>query len=261
MLPEVDQELLRLISQWIGSGIERQYLEEERAKYQLQIEQATRLFTAGELASGLAHEINQPLTAARNYISGSLRRLKEEKFSTVEDGLQKSQDSLDRATAIIRRLREFVQTGTPHLEVFDLITLIKRVQGLLEREAFQQEVSLTISASFDECSVLGDEVQIEQVVLNLMRNGLDAAPFKGQVDVMLVLKKNNVEFNIYDSGEGVLEKDINSVFDAFNTTKVQGMGLGLAICRSIVEAHHSVLSVENTSDGARFYFELRRSDE
>lgn len=178
MLPEVDQELLRLISQWIGSGIERQYLEEERAKYQLQIEQATRLFTAGELASGLAHEINQPLTAARNYISGSLRRLKEEKFSTVEDGLQKSQDSLDRATAIIRRLREFVQTGTPHLEVFDLITLIKRVQGLLEREAFQQEVSLTISASFDECSVLGDEVQIEQVVLNLMRNGLDAAPFK-----------------------------------------------------------------------------------
>lgn len=90
MLPEVDQELLRLISQWIGSGIEQQYLEEERAKYQLQIEQATRLFTAGELASGLAHEINQPLTAARNYISGSLRRLKEEKFSTVEDGLQKN---------------------------------------------------------------------------------------------------------------------------------------------------------------------------
>lgn len=257
-LPEVEQELLRLISQWIGSSIERQYLEEERIKYQRQIEQATRLFTAGELASGLAHEINQPLTAARNYISGSLRRLKEKEFTTVEAGLEKSQQSLDRATSIIRRLREFVQTGTPHQEVFDLITLIKRVQGLLVCEADQQEVSLTISAPFDECLVWGDEVQIEQVVLNLMRNGLDAAPFNGQVDVMLVLKNDRVEFNIYDSGEGVLEKDINTIFDAFNTTKVQGMGLGLAICRSIVEAHQSVLSVENTTDGARFYFELRR---
>jgi len=255
-VPEVDQELLRLITQWIGASIERQTIEEDRTKYQSQLSKVTRLFTVGEMASGLAHEINQPLTAATNYISGSLRRLQENNPKSVETGLNRSLESLDRATAIIRRLREFVQTGVPNKDVFDLVKVTQRVLDLLEREANQQNILLLSPNAPNPVKVTADKVQIEQVMLNLVRNAIEATPKDGQVAVTLTANHNKVTVCVIDTGEGVNEFERESIFDAFHSSKSDGMGLGLAICRSIVEAHSSRLTVINTSLGAEFSFTL-----
>lgn len=255
-LPEVDQELLRLITQWIGASIERQTIEDDRAKYRTQLGKVTRLFTVGEMASGLAHEINQPLTAATNYISGSLRRLHEQDTASVETGLNRSLESLNRATAIIRRLREFVQTGVPRQEAFDLVEAIGRVLDLLETEANQQNILLLSPNASQPILVVGDSVQIEQVMLNLVRNAIEATPEDGQVAVTLTLHEDRVTISVMDTGTGVDESEMDSVFDAFHSSKSYGMGLGLAICRSIIEAHRSHLTVENTSQGAQFSFDL-----
>ncbi len=255
-LAEVDEELLRLITQWIGSSIERQDIETEHDKYRTQLGKVTRLFTVGEMASGLAHEINQPLTAATNYISGSLRRLDDSQPSHLKTGLTRSLESLDRATNIIRRLREFVQTGARRQEAFQLNATLKRVLSLLDSEAKQHAVTLIPPSLQGDVCVVGDPVQIEQVLLNLIRNAIDACDENGCVSVDIHPQTDTARILVSDTGPGIPEKDLPHVFDAFHSSKSDGMGLGLAICRSIVEAHHGQLHVCNTHEGAQFMFEL-----
>lgn len=255
-IAEVDQELLRLITQWIGSSIERQDIETEHNKYRTQLGKVTRLFAIGEMASGLAHEINQPLTAATNYISGSLRRLEDSQPSHHRTGLTRSLESLDRATNIIRRLREFVQTGARRQEEFQLNATLKRVLPLLNSEAKQHSITLIPPSLQNDVCVIGDPVQIEQVLLNLIRNAIEACHESGCVSVDIYPETQVARIFVSDTGPGIPEKDFPHVFDAFHSTKSDGMGLGLAICRSIIEAHHGQLHVQNTSEGAQFMFEL-----
>lgn len=253
---EVDQELLQLMTQWIGAAIERQAIEQESEIYRSQLGKVTRLFTVGEMASGLAHEINQPLTAAVNYISGSLRRLKEGRPGEIDVGLKRALESLNRATDIIRHLREFVQTGVPRSERFDLVSSINQVLDLLRSEAAQHQTALKLSTPQTAIFVLGDSVQIEQVILNLVRNAIEASSGQGEVQIVLELTDSNVQISVIDTGSGIEEEVMESVFDAFHSSKPQGMGLGLAICRSIVEAHSSHLNVQNNAKGCQFMFQL-----
>ncbi len=255
-LTEVDQELLQLMTQWIGSAIERQAIEQESAIYRSQLGKVTRLFTVGEMASGLAHEINQPLTAAVNYISGCLLRLKEGNSANIELGLNRSLESLNRATDIIRHLREFVQTGVPRTEEFDLIESIHQVLDLLSPEARQNQTILNLQTRQQSINVTGDQVQIEQVILNLVRNAIEASPLKGQVSVHLEIMDSKVQITVLDTGPGIHDEEMETIFNAFHSSKPQGMGLGLAICRSIIEAHSSTLKVQNNVQGCQFMFKL-----
>lgn len=255
-LTEVDQELLQLMTQWIGSAIERQAIEQESAIYRSQLGKVTRLFTVGEMASGLAHEINQPLTAAVNYISGCLLRLKEGNSANIELGLKRSLESLNRATDIIRHLREFVQTGVPRTEEFDLIESIHQVLDLLSPEARQNQMILNLQARQQSITVTGDQVQIEQVILNLVRNAIEASPLKGHVSIHLEIMDSKVQINVLDTGPGIHDEEMETIFNAFHSSKPQGMGLGLAICRSIIEAHSSTLKVQNNVQGCQFMFKL-----
>lgn len=259
-IAQVDQDLLRLLSQWIGSSIERQAIEEEREKYRTQLGKVTRLFTVGEIASGLAHEINQPLTASINYISGSLRRLDDLSDATVKKGLERSLESLNQATQIIRRMRDFVQMGIHSEETFDLVPLIKRVLDLLETESGQETVELRSEGTDAPVFVKGDPVQIEQVILNLTRNAIEATLSHDsklkEVVVALKIIEGKVEVSVSDNGPGIDDNEMEHIFDAFHSTKTDGMGLGLAICRSIIETHNSRLEARNTDKGAVFSFKL-----
>jgi len=256
-LADVDKELLRLITQWIRSGIERHEIEEDRERYRLQLGKVARLYTMGEMASGLAHEINQPLTAATNFISGSLRRLKEDASNPeVENGLNRSLLCLNQTTSIIRRLREFVQTGVPRDETFDFIILVGRVLDLLATEARQNGIVLITPSQNQTVLVKGDRVQLEQVMLNLVRNAIDACEAKGQVSIATEIEVDYLTVKVRDTGQGIEPEDMSKIFDAFHTSKPFGMGLGLAICRSIIEAHGSSLQVKNTEHGAEFSFRL-----
>lgn len=261
VLEEVDQEILKLLTQWIRSNIEHQEIAQERENYRQQLGKAARLYSVAEMASGLAHEINQPLTAATNYVSGSLLRLKEagngsSTCNTIEQGLNRSLECLNQTSNIIRRLREFVQTGAPCLALFDFPQLAHNVLDLVQTEAKQKNITLTLNAPTKPQLIQGDQVQLEQVLLNLVRNAVDASNPGDEVQVVMSQTPHQTLIEVKDTGKGIDPKELPKIFDLFHTSKPFGMGLGLAICRSIIEAHDSRLQVKNTAPGAVFSFTL-----
>lgn len=264
ILEEVDQEILKLLTQWIRSNIEHQEIAEERETYRQQLGKAARLYSVAEMASGLAHEINQPLTAATNYVSGSLLRLKEARDAgscdAIEKGLNRSLECLNQTSNIIRRLREFVQTGAPALECFDFIQLAHNVLDLVQTEAKQKNITLTLNAPENPQHIQGDRVQLEQVLLNLVRNGVDACELGGEVQVVMSQTPQETLIEVKDTGKGIDPKELPKIFDLFHTSKPFGMGLGLAICRSIIDAHDSRLQVKNSTPGAVFSFTLNTAN-
>jgi C4-dicarboxylate-specific signal transduction histidine kinase len=258
-LEPVDRELLRLMAQWIGAEMARQNAEDERDRHRAQLAKVARLTTMGEMASGLAHEINQPLTAAANYTGGSLRRLREAKpdIAAVQVGMEKALQGITRATEIIRHLRSFMTTGVPEQERFDLNTSVRRVLDLVAPEARRAEVVLD-DALLGEGPLwlLGDSIQVEQVVMNLVRNAVEASSQDGRVVVGSGRDENMARLWVQDQGAGFDAGAAEHLFDPFYSTKADGMGLGLAISRSIIEAHGGRLWAEQNNPGASFIFTL-----
>lgn len=262
-LEAVDRELLRLMAQWIGAEMARQHAEEERDRHAAHLAKVGRLTTMGEMASGLAHEINQPLTAAANYTSGSLRRLREPQpdIAAVEAGLERAQQGINRATDIIRHLRDFVTTGVPEKSRFDINASVRRVLDLVAKEARRAEVQLDSSGlQPGELWLTGDSIQIEQVVMNLVRNAVEASPPGGRVSIDSLLSDGQVRLQVRDSGQGFDADAKAQLFDPFFSTKADGMGLGLAISRSIIEAHGGQLWAEQNKQGTCFIFQLPAQD-
>jgi signal transduction histidine kinase len=237
----------------------RQNAEDERDRHRAQLAKVARLTTMGEMASGLAHEINQPLTAAANYTSGSLRRLRENEpdIAGVEAGLERTLQGIGRATEIIRHLRSFMTTGVPEKERFDFNASIRRVLDLVSPEARRAEVMLDDSALAGEpLWLVGDSIQLEQVVMNLVRNAVEASPQGGRVSIGSGLEDGHARLWVRDQGPGFDAETEEHLFDPFFSTKSDGMGLGLAISRSIIEAHGGRLWAEQNNPGARFIFQL-----
>lgn len=258
-LDPVDRELLRLMAQWIGAEMARQNAEEQRDRHRAQLARVGRLTTMGEMASGLAHEINQPLTAAANFTSGCLRRLQEpgSDLETVRTGMEKTLQGVNRATEIIRHLREFVQTGVPEMERFDLNASVRRVLELVAAEARRAELTLDGEALCDgELWVLGDSIQLEQVMMNLVRNAVEAAPRDTRVIIGSSREDGRARLWVCDSGAGFDAESHERLFDPFYTTKSDGMGLGLAISRSIIESHGGRLWAQANNPGACFIFHI-----
>lgn len=243
----------------------RAQAEEVSRQHQADLAHMVRLNTMGEMASGIAHELNQPLAAITNYASASLRLLQTDasNCTRIEEPLQGILRQAVRSSEIIRRLREFVRKQQPNKTRVNIHDLIHGSLVLVRGEAAKNRTPILVEVDDKLPEVHVDAIQIEQVLLNIVQNALDALrnteSYRRQVIVRGYLNENgDVQVDVTDTGPGMEEELKKQVFDAFVTTKGgKGMGIGLSLCRSIVESHGGRLWVESEpGQGATFSFTL-----
>ena len=243
-----------------------QQLTEDRLKeLQSEVTHMSRFTALGEMASTLAHEINQPLTAISNYLKGSRRlldRMEGENVEILKDAVSKAADQALRAGQIIRRLREFVARGESERRIESLPKLIEDASTLALVGAREHGIAVMFRLDPAADLVLADRIQIQQVLVNLMRNAIEVMSEGGTVrrlDIATAAGPDDqVEVTVADTGAGLAPEVAKQLFQPFVTTKRKGMGLGLSICRTIVEAHGGKIWVESPPDGGTiFHFTLR----
>ena len=255
------------------TGFVRDLTEHQQTQARLQELQAelvhvSRLTAMGEMASALAHELNQPLAAISNYMKGSRRLLAgstDPNMPKVESALDRAAEQALRAGQIIRRLRDFVSRGESEKRVESLSKLIEEAGALGLAGAREQNVQLRFSLDPDADLVLADRVQIQQVLVNLFRNALEAMAQSQRRELVVAntrVADGMIEVEVSDTGIGFREDVIPNLFQTFFTTKDTGMGVGLSISRSIIEAHGGRMWAEsNGTGGATFRFTLPATDE
>jgi two-component system sensor kinase FixL len=251
------------------TGFCRDLTERHRAEARIQEQQLELLhmarFTAlGEMASTLAHEINQPLTAITNYLKGSRRLLEkstDDNAPMLREAVEKAADQALRAGDVIRHLRDFVARGESERQVERLPSVIEEAASLALVGA--REINVRVSYRLDPAAelVLTDRIQIQQVLLNLMRNAVEAmqeAP-RRELHVTTVARDDGMaEVSVIDTGTGLAPEVSAQLFQPFVTTKKQGMGVGLSICRTIIESHGGHIWAEAMpAGGTAFRFTLR----
>ena len=242
---------------------ERQQTEARLQDLQAELVHVSRLTAMGEMASALAHELNQPLSAIANYMKGSRRLLEgsaDERAPVLREALDKAAEQALRAGQIIRRLRDFVARGESERRVEDVKKLVEEASALALVGAKDRGVRVRFEFDPHTDFVLADKVQIQQVLLNLMRNAIEAMEEseKRELVVSTVSAQDNmVEISVSDTGTGIAPEIGAQLFQPFITTKRQGMGVGLSISRTIVEAHGgSIVPRSNPGGGTVFSFTL-----
>ncbi|WP_374262786.1 sensor histidine kinase [Zoogloea sp.] len=247
---------------WMGSMVDvtEQKRTQELARQQQERLQATaRLVTMGEMASTLAHELNQPLAAISSYNTGCLNLIEHGQLAEGEltGILQKIGKQAQRAGQIIRRVHAFVRRSEPKFETVDLDAIIREAVGLVEPDAVRRGVSIDLELTEPLPGVLADPVMIEQVAVNLIRNGMDAMADtpRGERRLQLVTREQDglLVFSVADRGKGIPPEVAEKLFAPFFTTKEEGMGMGLNICRSIAELHRGRLSFEARPGGGTIF--------
>lgn len=253
----------RLAQMVIATDITPRRLAEDQAKRQAERAQSvSRLITMGEMASSVAHELNQPLTAISNYCSGMVHRIQGGQLSTQEllAALEKTAHQAQRAGQIIQRIRAFVQKSEPNRTLADVHQMVNEAVELAGIELRRHNVRLTHYVAARLPPVLADTILIEQVLVNLMKNGAEAIehahrPAPDRSVELRVLPRcidgcEVVEFSVRDTGKGLAPEVLERLFQAFFSTKQEGMGMGLNLCRSIVESHHGRMQAQNLYNGA-----------
>jgi PAS domain S-box-containing protein len=239
----------------------RRHAEEQAAQQNERAQTASRLITMGEMASSVAHELNQPLTAINNYCNGMVSRIKGQQISN-EDllvALEKTARQAHRAGQIIQRIRAFVKRSEPNRTPADVATMVSNAMELADIELRRHHVRLShyIAARLPEIMV--DPILIEQVLINLMKNAAESIAHahlpaaRRSVELRVGPKQiegqNVVEFSVLDAGHGLSPEVMPRLYEAFYSTKAEGMGIGLKLCRSIVESHHGRMDVGNIYNG------------
>jgi PAS domain S-box-containing protein len=246
---------------------ERKRAQEERERLrQLEADLAhmNRLSMMGELAASLAHEVNQPIGSARNNARAALNFLYRSPpdLGEVREALNCIVGDADRAGGIIDRIKDHIKKAPPRNDHFDLNQAIEEVIGLAQNAIAEKEVSVQTRLASGLPPVLGDRVQLQQVVLNLMLNAVEAMSSvePGERELLISTEQSQANGTIVavrDSGPGIDTKDLERVFEAFYTTKSSGVGMGLSICRSIIEAHGGRLwAIPCEPQGALFQFTI-----
>lgn len=238
---------------------------EELARQRLdELAHASRLAALGELTSSIAHEINQPLAAIVSFAEASLRMMRAGTGSSevIKGALEQIAAQGARAGDIVQSLRQFVRKERGERESVDINAVIREVLGLLSHDMRVNRVRLKLVLDEQLPRVMADRIQVEQVTLNLIRNAVDALSEVDQRDRCVTISsaragRHRVEVAVMDNGVGLPVEGAQRVFETFFTTKPQGMGIGLSICRSLVEAHGGRLTAESNPDrGATFRFSL-----
>jgi len=229
--------------------------EEAARKYQSELAHVARLSTMGEMASGLAHELNQPLTAIATNADASIRLLEQgSSASRVVEILEKIGIQARHAGEIIKHLRKFVRKEEPELSRININKLVDEVLLLVKAELARTGVKVTTELQADLPEVMAQHIHIDQVLLNLIRNAIDSLSLVDKQQRKLtittaVLDKEHIIIRVQDSGQGISEQVSRTLFTPFKTTKEHGMGLGLSLSQGIISAHKGRLAVEDTSPG------------
>lgn len=257
----------RLVRLQIATDITARRQSELRARFrQGQMETQTRLIMIGEMASTLAHELNQPLAAIANYNRGALRRLKASGFdaSEVLDSLEKSAVQAERAGRIIHRVRRLVRKRAPERSACSVYELVDRVCAMLEPDIVKARIELNVHVAQSLPHVDADGVLIEQALLNLCRNAIESMRSVTYAHRELKISAEplggeSIELKVADTGPGVPAEVAESRQELFFTTRQQGSGIGLHVCRSVMEAHGTRMSVHpQPGGGTAFSFVLPR---
>ncbi|HVZ14711.1 MAG TPA: PAS domain S-box protein [Bauldia sp.] len=258
----------RFFTGFVRDLSERQVAEARLQELQAEVVHISRLSALGEMVSTLAHELNQPLTAIANYLRGSKRLLAGAQgptMDTARDALEKASDQALRAGQIIRRMRDFVSRGETERRIENLAKLVEEASALALVGAKEHGVRVSFRLDPRADLVLADRVQVQQVLLNLMRNAIDAMLQSDRRELYVAtaaLDDTMVEISVTDTGSGIAPEIAEQLFQPFVTTKRQGMGVGLSISRTIIDAHGGSIRAEpNPDGGTTFRFTLRRVDE
>ena len=252
----------RLAQMVIATDITPRRQAEEQSQVQAdRAQSASRLITMGEMASSVAHELNQPLTAISNYCSGMVSRIKAQNLSEEEliKALEKTAHQAQRAGQIIQRIRTFVKRSEPNRALSDVTAIVAEAVELAGIELRRRQVRLTQVVAARLPAINVDPILIEQVLINLMRNAAESIDLAQrpltQRDVELKVLPSQQEgqqvlvFSVTDTGRGLAPEVMNRLFEAFFSTKAEGMGIGLNLCRSIVESHQGRMQAENLYNG------------
>lgn len=231
----------------------------------IRLEQTAHLIAMGEMALSLAHELNQPLAAVSNYCMGCVQRLETgtEETPALLDAMRKAAAQASRATKIIAQLRRFLQRSEPSLEAQGLAGIIEDMAAIVTIGTGRNGIDIDIRIPEDLPPVMADRTMIEQVVLNLLRNAIEAMESMPVNSARLIVTAEvdeataMVRTSVIDNGPGVAEEDRAHLFQLFHTSRAQGMGVGLNICRTILEFHGgSIWMRPNPDGGAIFEFTL-----
>ena len=253
----------RLAQMVIATDITARRLAEEQSAAQAEKSQnASRLITMGEMASSVAHELNQPLTAINNYCNGMVSRIKSQQISEADllGALDKTAKQAQRAGQIIQRIRSFVKRSEPNRTLSDVASMVGEAVELADIEVRRRNVRLTHYIAARLPRLMVDPILIEQVLVNLLKNGAESVdsaqrPTARRSVVLRVVPKRVddkpvVEFSVQDSGKGLTPEVQARLYEAFFSTKVDGMGIGLSLCRSIVESHQGRMTAGNLYNGS-----------
>ena len=240
----------------------RRHAEEQAAQQAERAQSASRLITMGEMASSVAHELNQPLTAISNYCNGMVSRIKGQHINEEDllKALEKTAHQAQRAGQIIQRIRSFVKRSEPNRIDTDVAPMVAEALELADIELKRRSVRLSHFVSSRLPRVNVDPILIEQVLINLLKNSAEAIdhahrpPDRRHVELQVLPKTVGdnpvVEFTVVDTGRGLAPEVLDRLFEAFFSTKTEGMGIGLNLCRSIVESHAGRMQAENLYNGA-----------
>ncbi|MCX7584773.1 PAS domain S-box protein [Phenylobacterium sp. 58.2.17] len=253
----------RFFTGFVRDLTERHRTEARLKELQSELVHISRLTALGEMASALAHELNQPLSAIANYLRGSVRLLASDPIprERLSEALDKANEQTLRAGQIIRRLRDFVARGETERRVESLPKLIEEAGALALVGAKEHGVRVSFDLDPAVNLVLADKVQVQQVILNLIRNAIDAMDEAPRRELRILTRPADdqlAQVTVADTGPGISPEVAEQLFQPFITTKRHGMGVGLSISRTIVEAHGGRIWVETTpGGGATFHFTLR----
>lgn len=260
MLAWTDSRRVRL---QVARDITERRKHEEASRVQQEKAQLTsRLTTMGEMASSLAHELNQPLTAISNYNMAAVAMVKSGKASTESllQALEKASQQAERAGKIISRIREFVKRSEPRRQAVSLSRIVENAVGFADIDARKRQIDIVQSLPDPMPAVLADPILIEQVLLNLLKNGVEAMEHSDyrNLHVRISDQDPQIEIAVIDRGHGL--RNPERLFEPFYSTKSEGLGMGLNICRTIIESHHGRLwASSNPEGGTIFRFTLPKA--
>jgi PAS domain S-box-containing protein len=264
-LGEMESGSERFFTAFIRDLTDRQYTEKRMQELQTELAYMSRLTAMGEMGSTLAHEVNQPLTAITGYLKGCvmiLDRMDGEHVPMLRHGIEEATEEAHRAGEVIRHLRAFVARGETDQGIENLRKLIEEASALALAGAKDKGVKVDFDLPHESPKVLVSRVQIQQVLLNLVRNAMEAMQDVEQrcltIKAEMADTGTAVQLSVKDTGTGIAPAVVEKLFTPFTTTKKTGMGVGLSICRTIVEAHGGKIWAESTpGEGTAFHFTLK----